>query len=76
MADSIILADGDDWEGLYFNGVLITEGHRVTIKDVVMVIQNVESANFSYEEKEADSKWLADEGSFPMSIEDVRWTNG
>jgi len=73
MADEFILADGDDWQGLYFNGVLVTEGHEVTKKELVEALDYRLSDNFSYDEKEVDSAWLANEGSLPRHIDNVRW---
>lgn len=33
MSNRYTLAKGEDWEGLYIDGVLLTEGHRLSLRD-------------------------------------------
>jgi len=68
-----VLATGDDWQGLYVNGMLRCEDHRL---DSVLVANEVLSALppvYLLKKREADSDWLFERGSFPDTIEDVKW---
>lgn len=33
-----IVSNGDDWEGLYLDGVLFCEGHDVTLRDLARAL--------------------------------------
>lgn len=67
-----VVARGNDWEGLYINGKLITEGHS---------IDNIELANLviiyglkeKLEAREVNYSWINYIGAFPDSIDEVIW---
>lgn len=43
MKFTIVRSDEGDWEGLYVDGVLVTEGHEVTATDVIdYLVMNTE----------------------------------
>ena len=65
---SIILVDGDDWIGLYVDGVLTDEGHDVTIQELCWRVKD-EPFTISYET--CDPDWICEVGNFPHKIEDV-----
>lgn len=46
----IIVTNGDDWEGLYLDGKLITEGHSVSPRDICNALNiNMELVELSSE---------------------------
>ena len=59
-----IVSIADDWEGLYVDGTLIHQGHRITIRDVMEQLD----ASVEFAEREA---WGAEYGECPDSLEDV-----
>lgn len=59
------LVKGDDWEGFYVNGKLITEGHRIELEDIFEILQ------LNFTEKWVDVDWLDDKGGFTENLEDV-----
>lgn len=62
---------GDDWCGLYLNGVLKTEGHSMSFSDIMEVVSEAGSIDY-WTTLEADLDWLADEGSLPPALGEVR----
>lgn len=61
----IVFVEGDDWEGVYGDGKLLAEGHRLNKRDVL------DALGIEYEELNADKQWLEDSGRLPTWIEDV-----
>lgn len=59
-----ITTNHDDWEGLYVNGVLFTEGHKLRSEDIF------EALGIEYEEITAYSH-LENYGSLPDKLEDL-----
>jgi len=57
---------GDDWEGLYIDGKLVTEGHAITVEEFAEII------GVEFNESFADIDWLQEEGSLPEKLEDVK----
>ena len=68
---NIIIADADDWCGLYVDGKLVMEDHDITASDVCPLI--VGHTLEAYIHKEVDFDWLSDIGNFPETIEEVKW---
>lgn len=58
--------DGDDWEGVYINGKLVTEGHHVRIDELLQLL-GIDGGQIY-----ADDAWLAEQGSLPENLEDVK----
>ncbi len=62
------LVDGDDWVGLYKDGVLLEEGHRILLRDLAKY------AGIDFERVELSSdnmEWLGERGGFPMDLGEV-----
>jgi hypothetical protein len=59
------LVSGDGWVGLYKDGVLVQEGHRLTTEDIF------EHLGVDLDFVEADEGWLADEGNLPLRLDKV-----
>ena len=69
--------EGDDWAGLYINGNLKCEGHRIRINEGIETIRdyvndfsvNLNLINFtSYE---VDQDWLEDRGDLPSKFNGI-----
>lgn len=56
----------DDWEGLYYQGNLIAEGHSLNARDVL------DALDFRYNTKEANPNWLEERGDLPKLLKDVK----
>lgn len=68
----IILAKGDNWEGLYVDGRLMSEGHSLATKDIVEEV--LKWRDVQYDERNIDLYWLDErEEDLPPSISDVVW---
>jgi len=64
----IFATNYDDWEGLYFNGKLIKEGHHIDWREIL------KAGGLDLTVKEVDQEWLANgPGCLPKNIEDVKW---
>ena len=64
--EEITMVRADDWVGLYSGGVLMQEGHNLTIGDVLNLV-GVKTKTLY-----ADSAWLEAEGQLPMDLCEVR----
>lgn len=62
----ITFVDGDDWEGMYIDGKLIIENHVLSVPEVL------EKSGLEYDEVFADQDWLAEHGSLPEKLKDVK----
>lgn len=56
---------GDDWEGVYLDGELVAEGHRITLREFAKLLGH------DIEVVEADEGWLGDLGNLPNNLTDV-----
>lgn len=67
----VILARGDDWSGMYIDGVLVYEDHRLYPDSVVKAL--VEFTVDSFRQGDVDLEWLDEQGSLPVDIDEVKW---
>lgn len=65
----MVIARGDDWNGIYVNGMLVKEGHSFKYVEVAKLAMNCTTV----EERFVDLGWLSDNGNFPSNIEEVEW---
>jgi hypothetical protein len=63
---NIDIVSGDDWEGLYVDGVLVYESHTLTVGRVLRGI----GVEFTY--VAPDPQWLEERGSLPDRLDDVK----
>lgn len=61
----VLATNYDDWEGLYINGKLALEGHRIC-KDEMFTILGI-----NYTEVETAEGWLESRGCLPKDLSDV-----
>ncbi len=67
---TITLVRGDDWEGIYVDGKLMTEGHSIEISEAIWIGINHKATKV--ETKFCDLGWLHDEGNLPQALADVK----
>lgn len=67
---------GEDWEGIYIQGLLRDEGHKIRFKDgfafvcdYINQIGNVDHIEFST--YSIEQEWLENEGSLPEYFSDI-----
>jgi hypothetical protein len=66
MADTFTYVKADDWVGIYKNGVLVEEGHRIPIDNLFEIL------GVKFDIIHADQEWLEEFGNLPDKIEDVK----
>ena len=60
------------WEGLYINGSLVTESHKLTADDVLSTIQSCQDGTpIEVKTIYALASWLEDVGSLPPTEDEV-----
>lgn len=68
----IASSEDGDWEGLYINGELVEEGHSLNWRRVISKHFLGDSFYIeSMEDIEVKGKWLSEEGSFPILLEEL-----
>lgn len=63
----LIIMRGDDWEGVYYNGKLLYQGHSIRWDDVLKQLGYNTVSNYIEEEHWEQLGW-----AFPENIEDVQ----
>lgn len=69
----IDIVKAEDWEGLYVDGNLCTEGHHIESEDILECIKEIVTtcegiSDFEYVITYVSSKWMEDVCSFPTLI--------
>jgi len=62
----VTLVKGDGWEGLYSDGVLVEQGHRVSLSSI-LAVYGLPPAGSVW----VDLDWLGEVGELPERLEDV-----
>ena len=63
---NITIIYGDDWEGIYYNGELLNEGHSINLTDVLIKL------GYTIENKQvSEEEWEELGDSCPEKLEDV-----
>ena len=65
QSKEIVLVKGDDWQGLYIDGILMSEDHSISIEDFAEVV------GIKLSKKYVDLDWLEDNGYLPKLLENV-----
>lgn len=66
MSKNIVIARGDDWEGLYVDGELLEEGHAISLEDAL------ESLGFDVNVMWCQN-FLDSIGGLPKNVAEVNW---
>lgn len=71
----IVVAQGDDWEGIYINGHLETEGHSIPLSSFLdWAVESGPVHVVKVVSGEVNIDWINDCGSLPNNLEDVVWS--
>lgn len=63
----LVMIEGDDWEGLYKDGELIDQGHRLEVKNVLRGLGYKIDATYLEE-----NEWEAIGNSCPRTLDEVK----
>lgn len=70
MTDAIVvLVSGDDWEGMYLDGVLACEGHRLSARECLEALAGKTIASVT--PLGVDQRWLEARGDLPRLLKDI-----
>lgn len=70
----IVVAYGDDWQGIYVDGSLLDEGHSLELVPMLKLALGVFNAvPDDVSSRWVDLDWLDNQGSLPSNILDVKW---
>lgn len=73
----VVILSSNDWEGLYVDGVLVSEGHHLGEGDSLFLLKTAEKYNFKSNDvvssymNEQDIETTEDDGSFPSDISEL-----
>jgi len=67
----INIVDCDDWFGLYIDGKLVFENHRLEYYDILQAISS-RLDNIEFEISEVDYDWMDGRGALPKKLEKVK----
>jgi hypothetical protein len=63
----LVIAYGDDWEGLYIDGQLQEEGHSISLYHFCKAV------GIELTQKGVDTDWLENRGNLPSKISEVKF---
>ena len=72
----IVIMNGDMWQGMYINGELVHENHRIYLDEFTRFLEEyckgevIGELEFSHEY--CDYDWLEERGNLPEKYEDVK----
>lgn len=61
----VIVSNGDDWMGLYIDGVLAFENHTIRVRDVLVALK------IECDWVECDRGWIYNRGTLPRDLSEV-----
>jgi hypothetical protein len=64
--NKVVIVSADDWEGLYVNGALVLESHKIRITDLSLCVP-VGTVTYMYL-NEKGIEWIEGIGSFPSPL--------
>ena len=71
---NFVVVVGDDWQGIYLNGVLVTQNHSVS---AIALLRSMDgyavSGRLNVEIREADPEWLCHNGDLPQTLNEVKF---
>jgi len=70
----VSLVSADDWQGLYFNGELRVEAHKVTFLDMLdIIIPKMQGYKNTvlYQEIYINQEWMEDRADLPDCLIDI-----
>lgn len=70
---SVMLVSADDWQGIYVDGDLVAEGHRIIadIRKMERVFERIDVPSTVYSEQDALFAYLEENGSLPETLNEL-----
>ncbi len=69
QSPKVVLVDYDDWQGLYIDGELVLQDHRLKLSEVLSAL------GIKLETKWADGEWLESRRSLTRLLKDVKFSD-
>jgi len=63
---SVAIVDGDDWQGLYFDGHLVEQGHHIRLDDIFKHL------GIPLKTVYPNQEWMETRGNLPRRLDDVK----
>lgn len=63
----VVIADADDWKGLYINGKLIKQDHRIEPRDILTAL------GVEHFKLDVDSEWMDGRSHLPEDLDEVQF---
>lgn len=70
MSNTLIYVRGDDWEGLYVNGIIHYQNHSLRVGHVIQIIKECDTIEVVYE-YDVESHWMEEMGYLPEFFSDI-----
>ena len=67
---NVTIVKSDDWQGVYFDGILQTEGHSVRATEVLLCLVGKPEIS-SVDEIVASESWMEEVGCLPKYLREV-----
>ena len=71
MSKQYVIVNGDDWQGIFVDGKLISEGHSFSSYELLEIVKE-HGAVGEFWSLEPDMDWLEDRGGLPDTLRDVK----
>ncbi len=62
---NLLLLQSDDWDGLFIDGKLVTEGHSISLYKFCKIL------GIKVDFKEVDDEYMYEMGSFPENLDEI-----
>ncbi|EGL19835.1 MULTISPECIES: hypothetical protein [unclassified Paenibacillus] len=70
--NKLTLISADDWEGLYYDGMLIFEEHELQKEELVKFMRSVGTLNVDFKSLNyLGLRWIREVGSLPGDISEI-----
>lgn len=70
MSKQYVIVNGDDWEGIFVEGIRVSEGHSHSTRELLEIVKE-HGAVGEFWDFEPDMDWLTDHGSLPDTLGEV-----
>lgn len=67
----VVLVGGDDWEGLYIDGVLYRQNHSLYPRDILEALEEAD-VDLMISFVKAKERWLEKVGRLPLLLKNVK----
>ena len=68
---AIVFATGDDWDGVYVEGLLVEQGHSISVKRALEI--GATHGGLDVIQRDVNTAWLEHFSELPVAVRDVVW---